>query len=534
MIYANDFFTIGNSYPNDDTVQLIDNYTHEAVVYKKCAPGIPVNGTEDGAIYRKKDNDFYMRQWLGDVRVAWWGIENKSVDERTQLINKVLSLGYDVFFDKMEITIKGKLVVNSNQKLLSNGCKIIQIEKYIEIFDCEDKEDIMIKGFVLTGHGDDYEPSSSSRSVGVLCYGAKRLLIEGNTFENFTYSAVSGLREVKHLIFRFNAVENSFNEAWGKQNAPTGRKDNTGITVGGQNITILKNRFKNSSQGIVIAEKSDFVSISDNDIENTILEHGMYVDAGVSNITIIGNRVRNTVKMGIKLQNFDYKNYVSHNIVISNNTIENTRGGGDGISINNTTGVVDAQLYAKNVVVSGNIVRNAGQHGINIRFVDQGVISNNVINDIQFAGVYISNVKSVEVCHNNIKTTAENGIMIEGHNTVLSVNSNTIENPGIRNTGLDDLLTGVTIRGFFNKEISLKYNKIIGGGNAMKHGVFVEFILPTDESPEKKTFQETYEIIGNTVLDAIDGYSYRFLNHNVPLRLFNNNYQYLLNTPTQA
>ncbi|AZA76887.1 right-handed parallel beta-helix repeat-containing protein [Chryseobacterium sp. G0186] len=531
MMYANAFFTSGNSYPNDDVVQLIDNYTHEAVVYRKIGTAV-----DDGVMYRKKDNDFYERQWSGYVNVLWWNIKEAgiSVSTVTERINKALSLGYNTFFDEMSIMINGTLYPQNNQKILSNKCTIKQTVEDKEIFNCEHKENISIQGFSLEGKGVGYAGGASSKNVAIMVHYAKNLIIEKNMFKDFTYSAVSGWLGVKHFIFRFNKVINGFSHTWATENSSY-KKDNVGIVVSGENITIFKNYFENSSQGIYIAENSNFVSISDNDIENTILEHGMYLDSGISNLTVIGNRVRNTMKIGIKLQNQDnpdHPEYVCNNIIISNNIVENTGSGGDGILINNTTSLLlkVPELYAKNVVVSGNVVRNAGQHGINVRFVDLGVISNNVINDIAFSGIYISDTKGVEVCNNNIKTTQENGIMIEGNNYLLSANFNTIENPGMRNSGLEDLLTGITLRGTKNKEISLRYNKMIGSGNAMKYGVFVEFVEPESPNYEQKTFQETYEMVGNTILN-IHHSGYRFLNANKALRVFRDNYMNLSGFP---
>ncbi|WP_223609247.1 right-handed parallel beta-helix repeat-containing protein [Chryseobacterium sp. OSA05B] len=524
MIYANAFFTPGNSYPNEDVVQLVDNYTHEAVVYKKIGTAV-----EDGVIHRKKDNDFYERQWSGYVNVLWWNIKEAGIlaPTVTERINKALALGYNTFFDEMYIEIDGTLYLQSNQKILSNKCTIKQKEKSKEIFNCEDKSNISIEGFSLEGEGDEYVGSPSSRNVGIMAHKSTNLIIEKNMFKDFTYSAVSGWEGVEHFIFRFNRVKNEFPLGWATQGY---RKDNMGIVVAGKNITIFKNHFENSSQGIYIAENSNVVSISDNDIESTMLEHGMYLDSGISNLTVTGNRVRNTVKVGIKLQNSDKAGYVSNNIVISNNIVENTGEGGDGILINNTTSPAVPQLYAKNVVVSGNVVRNAGQHGINIRFVDLGVVSNNVINDISYAGIYISDTKGVEVSNNNIKTTQEAGIMIEAHNYLLSANFNTIENPGMKNSGLEDLLTGITLRGTKNKEISLRYNRMIGSGDAMRYGIFVEFVEPAGTNPQQLTFQETYEIIGNTILNGYRN-EYRFLNASTALRVFRNNYMNLSGFP---
>ncbi|WP_027381691.1 right-handed parallel beta-helix repeat-containing protein [Chryseobacterium daeguense] len=526
MIYTNDFFQPGSIFPNDDVVQLVDSYTYENVIYKKTTVGVPPSGNGDGAIYRKKGNDFYKRQWTGYVNILWWGIGDASfaATDVTSKIQTALTLGYDIFFDEISIQINDQLFVQDNQKLFSKGCIIKQLGIEKPIFNCEYRSNISITGFKLEGLGTNYSPTSSSEAVGVLCFGAQNLTVENNSFKDFTYSAVSGLRDVNHFTFKYNKVENSFDDAWAANTSesPFGRKDNTGITVGGKNITIFKNSFKNSSQGIIIAEDSEFVSVTDNDIENTILEHGMYLDVGISNLTVSENRIRNTKKMGIKLQNQDASytvNYTCKNVVISNNIIDNTGGGGDGILIiNTTTGI----LIAKNVVVNGNVIRNAGQHGINIRNVDGAIVSNNMINNIEFCGIYLSHTTTCEVSNNIIKSTKENGILIESDNNFLNINFNIIENPGIKNTGNEGLLTGIKISEVNNVEIAIKHNKIRSNDGFMRWGVFVE----------GGAGQTTYEIENNTVLNPqyID---FRFIDGTKPLRFLRNNYKNIENSPGQ-
>ncbi|ROI00033.1 right-handed parallel beta-helix repeat-containing protein [Chryseobacterium daecheongense] len=546
MIYTEDFFAPGNTYPNDNVVELVDSYTGEHVIYKKTTVGVPTTGDGDGAIYRKKGTDFYKREWTGYVNILWWGIGNTLSDytETTTRIQKAVALGYDTFFDEISIVINDSLPIQSNQKLFSKGCSIKQSGFVKEIFNCENKSNISIIGFSLEGLGTDYQPSSSSKAVGILCYGAQNLIIENNIFKDFTYSGVSGLRDVNHLSFNFNRVENSFDVVWAEVSPeyPFGKKDNTGITVGGKNISILKNSFKNTSQGIIIAENSEFISISDNDIENTILEHGMYLDAGLSNLTVLGNRIKNTKKIGIKLQNNDANlNYICNNVVISNNVISDTDEGGDGILVNNTSLQVDPitleiiympTIFAKNVVISGNIVKNAGQHGINVRFIDGGVVANNMVNDSMYSGIYIAFNKGVDICHNNIHTTQESGIMIESNNDFLNVNSNTIDNPGVKNAGGEDFLTGITIRQTENYEIAVKHNKIRGNTiEVMRWGIFIEGnSVPNPNHPENDANQETFEIENNIILKA-KYTDLRFLNGFTKLRRLRDNYKTIQNSP---
>ncbi|WP_250253872.1 right-handed parallel beta-helix repeat-containing protein [Chryseobacterium sp. Marseille-Q3244] len=541
MIYTEAFFAQGSTFPNDDEVNLIDSYTFEPVIYKKTNVGVPAAGDGDGAVFRKKGNDFYKRQWTGYVNVLWWGIQGLSDQLRTDRLNTILQLGYDTFFGKMNIGISGVLFLQNNQRVLSDQCRIKQNKKNTEIFNCEEKKNISIKGFFLEGFKEDYDydQASSSKAVGIYCYGTQNINIEKNLFKNFTYAGVSGLRNMVNLTFKQNRVENEFTEAWAK--IGTGKKDNAGIAVGGKNISVVQNYFENSSQGMIIAENSKFVMISDNDIENTILEHGMYLDAGISNMTVLGNRVRNTKGIGIKVQNYDqekYPDYVCHNIVISNNIVDNAGtvidealvatldplkdyipAGGDGILINNTNKVAPYKLIASNVVVTGNVVRNAKQHGINIRHVEGGVISNNVISDIGNVGLYVSHAKGVDVSHNNVQTSGENGILIESNNNLLNVSFNIVENPGIKNQGNEGRLAGIKLVEGNNYEIAIRHNKIRGNG-MMTWGIF----------SEGGVGQPTHEIENNVVLNSkyID---YRFVNGSTKLRMLRDNYKCILNSP---
>ncbi|MBV8327981.1 right-handed parallel beta-helix repeat-containing protein [Chryseobacterium sp.] len=541
MIYTEAFFAQGSTFPNDDEVNLIDSYTFEPVIYKKTNTGVPATGNGDGAVYRKKGNDFYKRQWTGYVNVLWWGIQGLSDQLTAERLNTILQLGYDTFFGKISLEISGALFLQSNQRLLSDQCKIKQNKKNTEIFNCTAKKNISIKGFFLEGLKTDYDYdlASSSKAVGIYCYGAQNIRIEKNLFKNFTYAGVSGLRNMVDLTFKQNRVENEFTEDWAK--IGLGKKDNAGIAVGGKNINVVQNYFKNSSQGLIIAENSAFVTISDNDIENTILEHGMYLDAGISNMTVLGNRVRNTKGIGIKLQNYDqedYPNYVCHNIVISNNIVDNAGtvidealvgtldpkkdyipAAGDGILINNTNKEAPYQLIARNVVVTGNVVRNAKQHGINIRHVEGGVISNNVINDIGNVGLYVSHAKGVDVSHNNVQTSGENGILIESNNNLLNVSFNIVENPGTKNAANEGRLAGIKLVEGNNNEIAIRHNKIRGNG-MMTWGIF----------SEGGAGQSTQEIENNVILNS--KYSdCRFINGTTALRMLRNNYKNIENSP---
>lgn len=69
MIYTEDFFALGSSFPNDNVVQLVDSYTKENVNFQKTTTwhdGSPMaSNLADGIIYREKGPDFYVDvDWL--------------------------------------------------------------------------------------------------------------------------------------------------------------------------------------------------------------------------------------------------------------------------------------------------------------------------------------------------------------------------------------------------------------------------------------------------------------------------------------
>lgn len=69
MIYTEDFFAQGSTYPNNDLVQLVDSYTNENVNFKKVIlwhdGSAMTPGKADGIIYRQRGSEYYADvEWL--------------------------------------------------------------------------------------------------------------------------------------------------------------------------------------------------------------------------------------------------------------------------------------------------------------------------------------------------------------------------------------------------------------------------------------------------------------------------------------
>ncbi|MGU3376494.1 hypothetical protein [Chryseobacterium sp. M5A1_1a] len=93
MIYTEDFFSPGSSYPADNLVQLVDSYSKENVNYVKYMGVAPV--TDDGVIFRAKGNDFYvLSNYISGehVNVKQFGTKGDGVNNDAPIINSAIEV----------------------------------------------------------------------------------------------------------------------------------------------------------------------------------------------------------------------------------------------------------------------------------------------------------------------------------------------------------------------------------------------------------------------------------------------------------
>ena len=380
--------------------------------------------------------------------------------------------------------MSGVLTLRSNQKLLANGAKVVQTATTpaigVPIFECINKDNIEISGFYFEGNGMTYINSASSKWVALYYGGGTNLVVKNNTFNNFGYSSISSVGSSSPIVdFMFcqNKVIGLGSDALiGDIYTVT---NNSGITIGGTRISILNNTISKTAQGLIIVEKSNEVIISGNLIFETAIEHGMYIDSGVSNISVTGNVLKQIEKMGIKVQNRDVLGHLSKNIVISNNVIDGTGTGGDGILI---IGINDTNVFAENITVTGNTLSNIGQHGINIRSVKKAVISGNTINIVAYAGIYCSNTIDAVFSENVILNCKENGIFDDNKGSNVTYSNNYIKDIGIDARGAvlsPGIFIAAPVFGSTAGGRIIKFNTVIGHKNAgnvytTDYGLFIE------------------------------------------------------------
>ncbi|MDN3695685.1 glycosyl hydrolase family 28-related protein [Chryseobacterium tructae] len=92
MIFTEDFFSPTSVYPSEDLVQLVDSFTKENVNYQKYTGSATV--TDDGVVYRKKGNDFYVDiNFLtsGQLNIQRFGAKGDDLTDNSIAIKKALA-----------------------------------------------------------------------------------------------------------------------------------------------------------------------------------------------------------------------------------------------------------------------------------------------------------------------------------------------------------------------------------------------------------------------------------------------------------
>lgn len=416
-------------------------------------------------------------------------------------LQKLIENGKSVInLKKSTYNIYGTLVLKDKQSLNGNGSTIIQKKASTSILDLKDKSNISISNINFVGFKNDYQPSSSSLAVGIYCWGTSNLIIKNNSFKNFSNTGIAGLRKVKNVTVSDNTFVGT-----GIFDARYYQKDHTGITLGGENISIFNNDISNSAQGIMIAERSDSITIKNNKIHDLPLEHGIYVDYGCSDVLIDDNIITNVEGSGIKVQNRNFSDAISKNISIINNSISNTKIG-DGILVTNSEG---KELFAENVLIKNNLLNKIGQHAINVRITKNTMVLNNKVSDVLHSGIYLKENYDLIIDNNQLNNIAECGIFDEGSGERIMISNNIIDKAGTNGIDKNGLNSGIFMEGGGNRTII--NNHIQGYQNKMRYALYIA-----------NGDQKSIVVDNNTFLGARD-YAIRLSDQKIKLKKLENN-----------
>lgn len=278
------------------------------------------------------------------VSVADYGATGDNTTDDTAAIQAALTASTAVDFGGPDKTYKitDTLVCQNNQFIQASGATIRQATSQKAIFDIRNLSNITAIGLKHQGFRTDYVNSSLSLAIGYRAANAINVVIRDCEFKWFAYSpvygeAMNGFKFINNTVIGPGLIADG--GCLNPTATPTITRNNMGVTVGGTNIQVSDNRISLTAQGVYITQGSNGVVVSNNVIFDILVEHGMYIDAGIRRLTVADNVVRNTYLNGIKVQWYNaYATDVS-DIVITGNVVEDAGtvgAGGDGIIVLNS------------------------------------------------------------------------------------------------------------------------------------------------------------------------------------------------------
>ena len=387
----------------------------------------------------------------------------------TSAWNAALATGKNVAGSKgVNYSISGQLHCVDNQYIDLRKSTITQTAVQTPVFNAVGHIGVTVTGGKLVGKAEStYVNSSSSLAIGVLGTGASNLKVYDMEFDGFYYSPLMVASGGNRIWF----FDNTVTGIPAVLSADTNRRNTTGATIIGQKIRVINNTITGTASGLIVGQGSFDVIVDKNIVHDTINEHGMYFDTGIKKLVITNNIIYDTgvFGTGLKVQFYDAFGVDPQSTIIKGNVIVNT--GSDGILIAN----VDASPTRKltGLIISDNIVIDAGAYGIYARdSVDVSVNNNIIINPLQ-AGIAYGRCSNIDIVDNKLRGTTASGIRdLVGPSAVVNIVGNKLYNCCTGNISGDEF--GILIFAAGTTGLSIKENIITDDSANMQYGVYIQ------------------------------------------------------------
>ncbi|ROI01346.1 MULTISPECIES: right-handed parallel beta-helix repeat-containing protein [unclassified Chryseobacterium] len=147
MIYTEDFFAPGSTYPNDNLVQLVDSFTNENINFIKTITWL--DGTSmtdshvDGIIYRKKGADYYVHSSVPagtSLSAGTFGVKADGQTDDSDALQKAFSFcgknGWKLTLPIGEIVISQKIECDMRNANNSRRFQLIGAGINLTVFKC--------------------------------------------------------------------------------------------------------------------------------------------------------------------------------------------------------------------------------------------------------------------------------------------------------------------------------------------------------------------------------------------------------------
>ncbi|MEC8665239.1 MAG: right-handed parallel beta-helix repeat-containing protein [Pseudomonadota bacterium] len=309
----------------------------------------------------------------------------------------------------------------------------------------------------VTIGADDLNPFASGLTGGNKVSGADDgiVVVDSNNAQ-IIFSTITGVSGEGVLV-------DGGSNAIVSDNVINGTGDNGIKLVEVSGTSVQRNDIDDAGFNGIAAIDSDNVTIDDNNDVNGTFAAGVALN-GTTNSTVDGNTFSNLGGSGVWAKDADNVT-VTYNVIdgtwqnasrgtgagvhvettvgatVSNNTIDNTNNGGDGVEVNGSLGVkvtdnqigtagagsIDAEGIDVNnspaTQITGNTVQNTGSNGISINPSPNSLIADNNVSFFgdDAAGIYVLGSNGTKVIGNSVYGGGfgQTGVLVEGSNNVL-------------------------------------------------------------------------------------------------------------------
>jgi len=450
--------------PLNSSIEVMTNET--GVINSGNATAISYTLTAAGAVAQTVQTKLEQTVSVKDFGAVGDGITND-----TAAIQAAVTASKAVDFGGAEnnYLVDGTITLQAGQTL-TGSATITQSATQAILFNADNRDNVTIRGLRMVGKSESvFVNSPTSLAIAIRANGASDLLVTECRFENFYFTSLAVLSTGNRIEFSSNFVKGPGSAVLG---VDINYRNCIGVVVLGNSVRIIGNDVYDTATGVFLGQSSTNALVADNVLHDFINEHGIYVDAGVRNITISGNTIRNTGAAGdgLKVQHYTSYGVAPYNITVIGNTIENT--GNAGVSVFNSV-PTGSPVYGHNVTIVGNTIRDVESIGINLRYYKNATVSGNTIYTVGTEGMDITGCEDVLVSGNQISFTQFNGIHITSvsGNDRIKLQGNQIYHPGLIG---DATANAVGLRMSAGNYISIEGNRIIGNNTDLLYGVFIE------------------------------------------------------------